>query len=91
MHIQVYLDLHLACYCISPNILSILSDSPLDLAILNLFVVLRIRFRNMVSGAITRSSVRRAFERGLTSDLIIKYLTMHAHPELLRQVRHFER
>ncbi|RKP35685.1 RNA polymerase II transcription factor B subunit 2 [Dimargaris cristalligena] len=55
------------------------TDSPLQIAILNLFVSLKSRFANMVVGVITRDSMRSALAHGITADQIIVYLTTHAH------------
>ncbi|RUS19904.1 transcription factor Tfb2-domain-containing protein [Endogone sp. FLAS-F59071] len=46
------------------------TDSPLQIAVLNLFVHLKARFVNMVSGVITRDSVRKALTNGITADQI---------------------
>ncbi|KAJ3134019.1 RNA polymerase II transcription factor B 52 kDa subunit [Geranomyces variabilis] len=61
------------------------TDSPLQIAILSLFVSLQARFQNMVTGLITRDAIREALTKGITSDQIITYLTAHAHPELKKQ------
>lgn len=58
------------------------TESPLQIAILNLFVHLRTRFNNMVCGNITRESIRHALRAGITSDQIIKYLETHCHPQM---------
>ncbi|KAF8941378.1 RNA polymerase II transcription factor B subunit 2 [Dissophora ornata] len=58
------------------------TDSPLQIAVLNLFVHLRDRFPNMVTGVITRDSIRRALSKGITADQIITYLTAHAHAQM---------
>ncbi|KAG0218766.1 RNA polymerase II transcription factor B subunit 2 [Mortierella sp. GBAus27b] len=60
------------------------TDSPLQIAVLNLFVHLRDRFPNMVTGVITRDSIRRALSKGITADQIITYLTTHAHVQMRR-------
>ncbi|KAJ3023533.1 RNA polymerase II transcription factor B 52 kDa subunit [Thoreauomyces humboldtii] len=61
------------------------TDSPLQIAILSLFVSLQARFQNMVTGLITRDCIREALGKGITADQIIEYLTAHAHPELKKQ------
>ncbi|KAI9098222.1 transcription factor Tfb2-domain-containing protein [Phlyctochytrium arcticum] len=61
------------------------TDSPLQIAILSLFVTLQARFQNMVVGSISRDSVRDALTKGITADQIVTYLTAHAHPELRKQ------
>lgn len=58
------------------------THSPLDIAILNLFVHLRTRFANMVTGQITRESIRSALANGITAAQIIKFLETHAHPQM---------
>ncbi|SCW03424.1 LAFE_0G10110g1_1 [Lachancea fermentati] len=60
------------------------SNSPLQIAILSLFVHLKSRFTNMVTGQITRESIRRALYNGITADQIIAYLETHAHPQMRR-------
>ncbi|KAF9516105.1 hypothetical protein BS47DRAFT_1376069 [Hydnum rufescens UP504] len=56
------------------------TDNPLQVAVLNLFVALKSRFPNLVVGALSRESVKRALDNGITADQIISYLTTHAHP-----------
>lgn len=58
------------------------SNSPLEIAILNLFVHLKTRFANMVIGQITRESIRRAFYNGITAEQVIRFLESHAHPQM---------
>lgn len=60
------------------------SNSPLQIAILSLFVHLKSRFTNMVTGQITRESIRRALINGITAEQIIAYLETHAHPQMRR-------
>lgn len=60
------------------------SNSPLQIAILSLFVHLKSRFSNMVTGQLTRESIRRALMNGITADQIIAYLETHAHPQMRR-------
>lgn len=62
------------------------TESPLQIAVLNLFVHLRSRFSNMVTGQITRESVRKALANGITADQIVTYLTVHAHPQMRKSV-----
>ncbi|KAI0505197.1 transcription factor Tfb2-domain-containing protein [Xylaria bambusicola] len=59
-------------------------DSPLQIAVLALFVDLKYRFKGLVSGVLTRASIRRAVDMGITSDQIISYLATHAHEEMHR-------
>ncbi|KAI0635873.1 transcription factor Tfb2 [Trametes polyzona] len=58
------------------------TDNPLQIAVLNLFVTLKSRFPNLVIGAITRDSVKKALTNGITADQIISYLVTHAHPQM---------
>ncbi|KAF9979764.1 RNA polymerase II transcription factor B 52 kDa subunit [Mortierella antarctica] len=58
------------------------TDSPLQIAVLNLFVHLRDRFPNMVTGVVTRDSIRRALSKGITAEQIITYLNAHAHAQM---------
>lgn len=58
------------------------TDNPLQTAILNLFVSLKYRFPNLVVGAITRDSVKKALLNGISADQIISYLMSHAHPQM---------
>ncbi|KAJ8468995.1 hypothetical protein ONZ45_g17038 [Pleurotus djamor] len=44
------------------------TDNPLQTAVLNLFVTLKYRFPNLVVGTITRESVKKALQNGITSD-----------------------
>ncbi|KAI9057330.1 transcription factor Tfb2 [Trametes sanguinea] len=60
------------------------TDNPLQIAVLNLFVTLKSRFPNLVIGAITRESVKKALANGITADQIISYLVTHAHPQMRR-------
>ncbi|KAI9758875.1 MAG: hypothetical protein M4579_002759 [Chaenotheca gracillima] len=58
------------------------TSSPLQIAVLALFTRLSTRYPNMVSGRITRDSIRRAIVTGITSDQIVSYLSTHAHPQM---------
>eukprot|EP01118_Nematostelium_gracile_P010913 TRINITY_DN382_c0_g1_i1.p1 TRINITY_DN382_c0_g1~~TRINITY_DN382_c0_g1_i1.p1 ORF type:complete len:450 (-),score=100.54 TRINITY_DN382_c0_g1_i1:46-1395(-) len=58
------------------------TSSELQLSILSLFVELRYRLPNMITGAITRKNVRQALTSGITADQIINYLRTNAHPEM---------
>jgi transcription initiation factor TFIIH subunit 4 len=60
------------------------TSSPLQIAVLSLFTKLSTRYPNMVSGRITRESIRQAISHGITSDQIISYLSTHAHPQLYK-------
>ncbi|KAI9850228.1 MAG: RNA polymerase II transcription factor B 52 kDa subunit, partial [Pleopsidium flavum] len=58
------------------------TSSKLQIAVLQLFTRLSTRYPNMVSGKITRESIRRAVAIGITSDQIVSYLNTHAHPQM---------
>ncbi|KAJ5273585.1 Transcription factor Tfb2 [Penicillium angulare] len=58
------------------------TSSPLQISLISLFTNLKYRFPNLVTGKITRQSVRRAIEMGITAEQIISYLMSHAHPQL---------
>ncbi|KAF5378988.1 hypothetical protein D9757_009118 [Collybiopsis confluens] len=58
------------------------TDNPLQTAVLNLFVSLKYRFPNLVVGSVTRDSVRRALNNGISAAQIISYLVTHAHPQM---------
>ncbi|KAL6926523.1 hypothetical protein ACO0SA_001837 [Hanseniaspora valbyensis] len=60
------------------------ANSPLQIAILSLFVHLKSRFNNMVLGQITRDSIRRALRNGITAEQILAYLETHAHPQMVK-------
>lgn len=58
------------------------TESPLQIALLTLFIELNYRFPKFIAGFITRDSVRAAFKFGITAKQITHYLTMHAHPNM---------
>ena len=58
------------------------TSSPLQISLIALFTTLKYRFPNLVTGKITRQSVRRAIEMGITADQIVSYLSTHAHPQM---------
>ncbi|KAK0708574.1 transcription factor Tfb2-domain-containing protein [Lasiosphaeris hirsuta] len=60
------------------------TSSPLQIAVLALFCQLNMRFAGMVTGRLTRESIRRAIEYGITADQIISYLAAHAHEQMAR-------
>jgi transcription initiation factor TFIIH subunit 4 len=62
------------------------TSSPLQIAVLALFTKLSSRYPNMISGRITRESIRQAIDHGITSDQIISYLTTHAHPQMRKKM-----
>ncbi|KAK6532204.1 RNA polymerase II transcription factor B 52 kDa subunit [Arthrobotrys megalospora] len=58
------------------------TNSPLQIAVLNLFARLISRFPNLVTARITRESIRQAINKGITAEQIIDYMTANAHPQL---------
>jgi transcription initiation factor TFIIH subunit 4 len=62
------------------------TNSPLQIAILNLFVSLKSRFGNLVQGVITRDSVRNALSNGISADQIIYFISSNAHPQMRTNV-----
>ncbi|PGH11439.1 hypothetical protein AJ80_07118 [Polytolypa hystricis UAMH7299] len=60
------------------------TSSPLQISLIALFTTLKYRFPNLITGKLTRQSIRRAVEMGITADQIISYLTTHAHPQMRR-------
>lgn len=59
------------------------TDSNLKVALIGLFTELLYRFPNMCVGTLTRDSVCMALRSGITSEQIIRFLTLHAHPLLI--------
>jgi transcription initiation factor TFIIH subunit 4 len=45
-------------------------DNPLQTAVLNLFVSLKYRFPNLVVGSITRESVKKALDNGISAEQV---------------------
>jgi thiamine monophosphate synthase len=45
-------------------------DNPLQTAVLNLFVALKYRFPNLVVGSITRDSVKKALNNGISAEQV---------------------
>jgi len=60
------------------------TNSTLQIAVLALFCQLSMRFPDMVGGRLTRASIRRAINYGITADQIIAYLAAHAHEQMHR-------
>ncbi|GHJ90361.1 hypothetical protein NliqN6_6763 [Naganishia liquefaciens] len=58
------------------------TSNELEIAILNLFVDIRVRYPNLIVGKLERDTVKRAMEEGITANQIISYLTTHAHPQM---------
>jgi transcription initiation factor TFIIH subunit 4 len=59
--------------------------SPLQIAILSLFIELKTRFPNMITGTLTRDKIRESMDKGITADQIIEYLETHAHPVMKQE------
>lgn len=60
------------------------TSSPLQVALISLFIALRSRHANMVTGKMTKQSVQRAILVGITAEQMISYLGVHAHPQMRR-------
>lgn len=58
------------------------TSSPLQISLIALFATLKYRFPNLITGKVTRQSIRRAVEMGITADQIVSYLSTHAHPQM---------
>ncbi|PSK56022.1 hypothetical protein B9Z65_4900 [Elsinoe australis] len=61
------------------------TSSPLLIQIISLFAALKTRYPNMLTATLTKTSIQRAIQRGITADQIVSYLTTHAHPILRKQ------
>lgn len=57
------------------------TNSTLQIAILSTFTELIYRFHDLAIGLITRESVRRALQTGITAKQIVQYLKSNAHPQ----------
>lgn len=60
------------------------TNNLLRINVLGQFVHIRARFPNLVTGVITRDSVKEALTRGIGAEQIIMYLTHHAHPQMYK-------
>jgi len=60
------------------------TKSPIQIAVLALFTELHTRFPTMVTGRLSRESIRQAIDYGITADQIISYLAAHAHEQMVR-------
>ncbi|WVQ73426.1 hypothetical protein IAR50_002998 [Cryptococcus sp. DSM 104548] len=58
------------------------TSNDLEIAILNLFVDIRIRYPNLVVGKLDRQHVKAAMDKGISAHQIIAYLASHAHPQM---------
>lgn len=63
------------------------TDSPLQIALLGQFARLRSRHANLVTGKMTKGSIQRAIQRGITAEQIISYLSSHAHPQMRKKAQ----
>ncbi|KAI1714052.1 transcription factor tfb2 domain-containing protein [Ditylenchus destructor] len=59
------------------------TDSSLQLAILSIFTQLLYRFQDMSVGEISRDSVRKALQSGVTAEQIVLYLKANAHSQMV--------
>lgn len=59
------------------------TDSSLQLAILSTFTEMLYRFNDMSVGVLTRDSVRRALQVGITASQIVSFLRSNAHPKTI--------
>lgn len=62
------------------------TSSPLQIAVLDLFTDLTSRFPNLCTGQLSRHSIRKALDNGITADQVILFLTSHAHPQMRKQM-----
>lgn len=58
------------------------TSNELEIAILNLFVNIRVRYPNLVVGRLDRKIVKEAMNKGISAYQIIAYLSSHAHPQM---------
>ena len=68
MPIQVAVSFAFPVFCFCTHSASL--DNPLQTAVLNLFVTLKYRFPNLVVGSITRESVKKALENGISAEQV---------------------
>lgn len=61
------------------------TTSSLQIALLGLFSEILYRFSNIVVARVTRESVRQSFRGGITAAQIVRFLNMHAHPQMAKQ------
>lgn len=61
------------------------TESPLQVALLALFVEMNYRFPAFCLGLLTRDSVRQALRSGITASQIINFLTINAHPSVKKK------
>ncbi|KAL4120363.1 hypothetical protein QTP88_013071 [Uroleucon formosanum] len=59
-----------------------MTDSDLKVALVALFTHMLYRFPNMSAGILTRDSVRTALRSGITAAQIVRFLTVHTHPQM---------
>lgn len=59
------------------------TSSPLQIAILALFIRLQDRFPNLVYGQLGMETVQNAMDHGISADQIIQYLQINVHPCML--------
>lgn len=62
------------------------STSKLHCEILRLFSRIEYQLPNLIVGAITKESLYKSFESGITSDQIISFLQQNAHPRVAERI-----
>ncbi|WCJ27011.1 General transcription and DNA repair factor IIH subunit TFB2 [Euphorbia peplus] len=62
------------------------STSKLHCEILRLFARVEYQLPNLIVGAITKESLYRAFENGITADQIISFIQQNAHPRVAERL-----
>lgn len=62
--------------------------SRLQRDILALFVDIKVDFSGMIVAKMTRDSIKRALQKGISSQQIISYLSANLHPQLKNKVSH---
>jgi transcription initiation factor TFIIH subunit 4 len=60
--------------------------SDIKVALLTLFVDLLYRLPHMTVGVLTRESVQRALDRGISAQQIVHFLQVHAHAEMFTNI-----
>ncbi|KAF0973481.1 hypothetical protein FDP41_008185 [Naegleria fowleri] len=60
------------------------TNSPLQIALLSLFIFPEYRLPNLIVGLITRATIREALKNGITAHQILQFLRLNAHP-IMRQ------
>ena len=61
------------------------TTSPLQIAVLALFAEVKERMPNMVAAKLTKRSIQRAVDFGITAEQVIRYLATHAHEQMKKE------